>query len=61
MELNSALDIISAISGQRSVDLCTPGNDDADAGARPGGAEASWDPGNIDSDQVFYNTVSMSV
>ncbi len=31
------------------------------AGARAAGATATWDPGNIISDAVFYNTASMTV
>lgn len=33
----------------------------AAAGSRPGGATATWDPGLIISDEVFYNTTAMSV
>ena len=33
----------------------------AAAGARAGGESAAWDPGNIISDQVFYNASAMTV
>lgn len=57
---------IGATNGQGAaqagqVDLCTPGYNGAAAGQRPGGATATWDPGNIISDAVFYNIQSMTV
>lgn len=40
---------------------CDSGYTGAAAGARPGGATATWDPGLIISDEVFYNTTAMTV
>lgn len=47
-------------SSQVGASLCAPGYGGAAAGARPGGATATFDPGNIISDQVFYDTASMT-
>lgn len=48
-------------SAPGTTDGCTPGFNGAAAGDRAGGATAAWDPGNIISDQVFYDTKSMTV
>lgn len=41
--------------------VCDASYSGAAAGSRPGGTTASWDPGNIISDQVFYDTAAVSV
>ncbi len=43
-----------------SSSYCDMTANGAAAGVRTGGATAGWDPGNIISDQVFFNTASMT-
>lgn len=41
--------------------VCQPATGSGGGGGAAGGADAAFDPGNIASDEVFYNTASMTL